>query len=209
MTVEAPLSAAEAYFRSHVLWPEEKILWTGRPGLRRSLVFNWWFCPVGLIMVLFLAMLYVTTPEITDIRLPELLIIAGALWLLLSPLRYAWRARRTAYFVTDQRAAILRKGLWRVQETVFFAPDITDFKVIRGRGGRGDIRLRVSKSRLRNAYQEDKEKLLPGAGGGLSSFAGVGPFVMYTDGFWGAENIALAATALKNLPPADVKSGYR
>ncbi|MCF8466520.1 MAG: hypothetical protein K9G33_03900 [Sneathiella sp.] len=199
MTPVEPLSSAETWFRQHVMWPEETLLWTGRPDIFRSLYFNFWFCVVGVFLTLFLVMLWRASDGIGDIRLPETLLVLGSLWLLLSPLRYGWRAYRTAYFVTDKRAIILRKGSFRVHETAFFPADITDFNLKRFAKGRGDIRLRLSKTKAPDPYQDDKEKWVPGMSGGIVAWSGSSPFLMYNDGFWGAGNITEAADALKKL----------
>ncbi len=206
MTPAEPLrSPAETWFQRTVLWPEEIILWTGRPDIFRSLFFNFWFCIIGAFLAVFLVMLWLTSSETGDVRLPEILLVLGTLWLLLSPFRYGWRAYHTAYFVTDQRVVILRKGLFRVHETVFFPDDITDFNVKRRAGNRGDIRLRLSKAKAPNPYQEDKEKWVSGRTGAISAWSGSSPFVMYNDGIWGAENISTAADALKKLTASSAK----
>ncbi|PHQ68868.1 MAG: hypothetical protein COB93_09525 [Sneathiella sp.] len=192
------LSPAESYFQKNYLWPEETIKWRGYPGRARSMAFNWWFTIVGWAMCIFLFMLWRASPEITDVRLPEVVLVLFALWLALTPLRYALRARRTAYFVTDKRAVILEKGL-RIRETVFNPDAITDYKLIRRGGDRGDIRLRLSQTRTKTAYQEDKEKWIPGLTGGNVSWSGVAPFVSFNDGFWGITEISMAATALTDL----------
>ena len=199
MTPTEPPSPAEAWFRANILWPEETLLWTGRPSIFRSLFFNFWFCIVGAVLTAFIAMLWFASDGIGDIRLPEALLVLGSLWLLLSPLRYGWRAYRSAYFITDKRAIILRKGLFRVHETAFFPADITDFHLKRFAKDRGDIRLRFSKTKAPDPYQDDKEKWVPGMSGGIVAWSGSSPFVMYNDGFWGAENISAAADALKKL----------
>ncbi|MZR29873.1 hypothetical protein [Sneathiella litorea] len=199
MKTPLPPSSAESWFRKHILWPDETLFWSGRPDIFRSLFFNFWFCPVGAFLTVLLIMFLWTTETVGDIRLPEAVFALGSLWLLLSPLRYGWRAYRTAYFVTDKRAIILRKGLFRVHETAFFADDITDFRLKRFDRARGDIRLRFSKAKAPNPYQEDKEKWAPGSSGSIISWSGSAPFLMYNDGFWGAEDITAAADALKKL----------
>ncbi|MEX1036977.1 MAG: hypothetical protein WDZ54_13580 [Sneathiella sp.] len=196
---EPSRSPAETWFEKTVLWPEETILWTGRPDIMRSLLFNLWFCIIGALLTAFLIMLWLSSDGISDVRLPEILLVLGSLWLLSSPARYGWRAYHTAYFVTDQRVIILRKGLFRVHETAFFPADITDFHLKRFAGDRGDIRLRLSKAKAPNPYQDDKEKWVPGASGGIAAWSGSSPFLMYNDGFWGVENISGAANALKKL----------
>ncbi|MEH6545464.1 MAG: hypothetical protein V7701_03495, partial [Sneathiella sp.] len=100
--------------------------------------------------------------------------------------------------VTDQRAVILEKGL-RVRETIFYPADITDYKLIRRSGDRGDIQLRISKNRASNPYQEDKQKWVPGNLGTMVSFSSSSPFLSYNDGFWGVEHIAEGALALNEL----------
>jgi len=192
------MSPAENYFRKNYLWPEETIKWSGYPGLARVMVFNWWFCIVGWFMCAFLFMLWLTTPEVGTLRLPEILLVLFSLWLALTPLRYVLRGRQTAYFVTDKRAVILEKG-FRIRETVFHPPDITDYKLIRRGGDQGDLRLRWSKNRVKNAYQEDKEKWVPGLSGGIVAWSGSAPFLSYNDGFWGVGNISAANTALNDL----------
>jgi hypothetical protein len=192
-------SPAEAYFRENYLWPGEVITWSGQPGYLRSMAFNWWFCIVGCFMSALLFMFWwASSSPFEDIRLPEALITLFSLWLTLTPVRNIWRAHRTVYFVTDHRAVILEKGL-RIKETVFFPGDITDFRLIRRRGDRGDIWLRLSKQRIKTAYQEDKEKWVPGLSRDVGAWAGSAPFLSFTDGFWGVEKVSIAANALKDL----------
>jgi hypothetical protein len=191
-------SPATEYFGRNYLWPDETVLWAGQPGRGRVLQFNAWFCVVGCFLCFFLFMVWQSIPDYGDIRLPEVLLIFGSLWLALTPIRYLWRASRTAYFVTDQRAVILEKGL-RVRETIFHPADITDYKLVRRSGDRGDIQLRISKNRASNPYQEDKQKWVPGNMGTMAMVGGSSPFLSYNDGFWGVENIAEGAVALNEL----------
>lgn len=191
-------SPAAEYFRQNYLWPEERVMWAGQPGRARVLMFNAWFCVVGCFLCVFLFLIWRSIPDYGDIRLPEALLVFGSLWLALTPLRYLWRGSRTAYFVTDQRAVILEKGL-RVRETIFYPADITDYKLIRRSGDCGDIRLRLSKTRISNVYQEDKQKWIPGLSGSIGAWSGSAPFLSYNDGFWGVEHISDAAVALNDL----------
>ncbi|MEH6478023.1 MAG: hypothetical protein V7727_20190 [Sneathiella sp.] len=191
-------SPAAEYFRQNYLWPSEQVKWAGQPGRARVLKFNAWFCLIGLFLCVFLFLIWRSIPDYGDIRLPEVLLVFGSLWLALTPLRYLWRGSRTAYFVTDQRAVILEKGL-RVRETVFYPADITEYKLIRQSGDQGDIQLRVSKTRISNAYQEDKQKWTRGFSGGVRDWSGSAPFLSYNDGFWGADHISDAAVALNDL----------
>jgi hypothetical protein len=195
MTAEPPSSPAEIWFRTHVLWPAETLLWSGRPSILRSLFFNFWFCICGAFLTALLVAFTWMSGGMTDPRLPEIVLALGSLWLLLSPLRYGWRAHRTAYFVTDKRVVILRKGLFRVRETVFLAGEISNFQLKRLTGNRGDIRLRLSEAKAPNPYQDDKEKYLRGR----ASWHGSAPFVMYNDGLWGIDNVSVAAAAIRNL----------
>lgn len=197
MDPSIPPHPAEAYFRSTYIWPDEKILWSGGPGRVRSMRFNWWFCIIGCFLCLFLFRLWLATPEISDVRLPEALFVLFSVWLAVTPLRYYWKASRTAYFITDKRAVILEKG-FRVRETVFHPADITDYQVTRRAGDRGDIRLRISKRRTKTAYEEDREKWIRGPKGNLS-WVGSPTFVSYLDGFWDVEHIPIADAALKEL----------
>ncbi|USG61527.1 hypothetical protein NBZ79_00865 [Sneathiella marina] len=191
-------SPAAEYFRKNYLWPEEKVLWAGQPARARVLMFNAWFCVVGCFLCVFLFLIWRSIPDYGDIRLPEALLGFGSLWLALTPLRYLWRGSRTAYFVTDQRAVILEKGL-RVRETVFHPADITEYKLIRRSGDRGDIQLRVSKNRASNPYQEDKQRWVPGNLGTMVTVSSTGSFLSYNDGFWGADHISEAAVALNDI----------
>jgi len=191
-------SPAAEYFRQNYLWPEERVIWAGQPGRARVLMFNAWFCVVGCFLCVFLFLIWRSIPEYGDIRLPEALLVFGSLWLALTPLRYLRRGSRTVYFVTDQRAVILEKGL-RVRETIFYPADITDYKLIRRSGDCGDIRLRLSKNRASNAYQEDKQKWVPGNLGSMVNVSSSASFLSYNDGFWGADHISDAAVALNDL----------
>jgi len=199
MTPDKPPSAAEMWFRDHILWPDETLLWFGRPDIFRALFFNFWLCIVGVFLIVLLIMLWWASDGIGDIRLPEVLLILGSLWLFLSPLRYGWRAYRTAYFVTDKRALILRKGFFRVHETAFFPGEITDFNLKRFAKDRGDIRLRFSRKKAPDPYQDDKEKWVPGTSRNVVAWSGSAPFVSYNDGFWGADKISVAADAIRKL----------
>ncbi|TNE33586.1 MAG: hypothetical protein EP348_12600 [Alphaproteobacteria bacterium] len=202
----APPSPAAAYLRAHILIEGEKIRYEGRPGLARAMRFNFWFCPVGLILLLFCFLIWWNSTDWGPVRLPEIVVLAGALWLASSPLRYALRAWNTAYFVTNERAIILEKGLIRVRETNFYPEDITDFQLKRRARGRGDLHLRLSRSRAKTAYQEDKERYLSkhtadgkGPAGFFGAFSGATPYTLFTDGFWDAAEIQAAADAIKAL----------
>ncbi len=193
--VAPPYSPAETWFRDSVLWPDETLIWSGRPGIFRSLFFNFWFCLAGAFLTALLAAFWWTSEGISDPRLPEIALALGSLWLLSSPLRYGWRAYRTAYFVTDKRVVILRKGLFRVHERAFQASEITNFELKRLTGSRGDIRLRLSEAKAPNPYQDDKEKYWRGR----TSWYGSAPFTQYTDGLWGVENASVPAAAIRKL----------
>ena len=192
-------SSAEIWFRSHVLWPDETLIWSGRPRVFRSLFFNFWFCLCGAFLTALLVMFAWAAGGISDPRLPEIVLALGALWLLLSPLRYGWRAYRTAYFVTDKRVVILRKGLFRVHERAFQASEITNFELKRLTGKRGDIRLRLSEAKAPNPYQDDKQKYVPGLTSNVVAWSGSGPFIQYNDGLWGIDDVSIAAAAIRKL----------
>lgn len=196
---ELPRSPAEIWFGERVLWPDETLIWTGRPGIFRSLFFNFWFCLCGAFLTALLAALWWTSDGISDPRLPEIALVLGSLWLFLSPLRYGWRAHRTAYFVTDKRVVILRKGLFRVHERAFQASEITNFELKRLTGKRGDIRLRLSEATAPNPYQDDKEKYVPGLTSNIVAWSGSGPFIQYDDGLWGIDDVSIAAAAIRKL----------
>ncbi|MDF2367727.1 MAG: hypothetical protein P1U71_10655, partial [Sneathiella sp.] len=192
-------SPAEIWFRSHVLWPDETLLWSGRPGIFRALFFNFWFCLCGAFLTALLVAFAWVSGGVSDPRLPEIVLALGSLWLLLSPLRYGWRAHRTAYFVTDKRVVILRKGLFRVHETAFLAGEVSNFQLKRLKGNRGDIRLRLSEAKAPNPYQDDKEKYVPGMTSNVLAWSGSAPFIMYNDGLWGVDNVSVAAAAIRKL----------
>ncbi|MBO0332826.1 PH domain-containing protein [Sneathiella sp. CAU 1612] len=196
---EPTRSPAEIWFGDHVLWPDETLLWSGRPSVFRSLFFNFWFCLCGAFLTALLVMLVWTSEEFGDVRLPEVALAFGSLWLFSSPLRYGWRAYRTAYFVTDKRVVILRKGLFRVHERAFQTSEITNFELKRLTGKRGDIRLRLSEATAPNPYQDDKEKYVPGLTSNVVAWSGSGPFIQYDDGLWGIDDVSIAAAAIRNL----------
>lgn len=197
MDPSIPPHPAEAYFRNTYIWPDEQILWSGEPGRLRSMRFNWWFSIIGCFLCVFLFRLWLATPEVSDVRLPEALFVLFSIWLALTPLRYYWKASRTAYFVTDKRAVILEKG-FRVRETVFHPADITDYQVTRRAGDRGDIRLRISKRRQKTAYEEDRDKWIRGPIA-KKNWVGSPTYIAYLDGFWDTEHVSVADAALKEL----------
>lgn len=187
------------WFRQQVLWPEETLLWAGRPGILRSAFFNFWFFPIGALLCVILFLIWWGSETTGALRLPELVLIFGAMWLATSPLRYGWRAGRTAYFITDRRVVLLQKGLFRIHQMDLDPARITDCRIRRASGDRGDIRLRLSRTAAANPYQEDKLKWMPEESRRLIAWTGSAPFALYTDGLWGIDDLSLAVAAIERL----------
>ena len=186
-------------FDAEVCRPDEALLWKGRPGIVRSAFFNFWFFPVGAALSIILLLIWWEGETAGPLRLPEAAVIFGAAWLVSSPLRYGWRARRTAYFITDQRIVLLRRGLFRVHQTDHTAERLSDYRIRRHKNDRGDIRLRLSRSLAANPYQDDKMKWMPETSRSLVAWSGSGPFALYTDGLWGIDGLAAAVAAIDRL----------
>ena len=187
------------WFHSHVVRPDETLLWAGRPGVLRSMLFNFWYFPIGVFLCALLFMIWWKSEEPGDIRLPEIALIAGSLWLLTGPLRYGWRAWQSAYFLTNERAVLLRKGFFRLHQTEYTADQITDYHIRRRPYDRGDIRLRLSRSAAANPYQDDKMKWLPEKSRTLVSWSGSAPFALYSDGLWGIDTLSGAVAAIDRM----------
>lgn len=202
MTVEAMRANPDylkRWFDAEARWPDEVLLWTGRPGILRSAFFNFWFFPIGALLSIILLLIWWEAETAGPLRLPEAAVIFGAVWLVSSPLRYGWRARQTAYFITDQRIVLLRKGLFRVHQTDHTAERLSDYRIRRYQNDRGDIRLRLSRSLAANPYQDDKIKWMPEQSRSLIAWSGSGPFALYTDGLWGVGGLATAVAAIDRL----------
>ena len=111
-------------------------------------------------------------------------------------IRLAWQS---AYFLTNERAVLLRKGFFRLHQTEYTADQITDYHIRRRPYDRGDIRLRLSRSAAANPYQDDKMKWLPEKSRTLVSWSGSAPFALYSDGLWGIDTLSGAVAAIDRM----------
>lgn len=175
----------ETYVRENILITGEDIVWRGRPVQGRPTKRALPRLLFGLVFVAFAV--FWTAGAYTEGGLFGLLglpFIAIGVWFATSPMREKKRAANTYYAVTTERALIIEMGS-NVRTTSIAPDDITDLQRSERPDGSGDLQLRSSAVR-RHRHRR-------GGDGQRSRVAG------FTDGFWGAEDIAGAVAAIDKL----------
>lgn len=179
-------AALNAYLRTQLLQPGEKIIWTGRPNPGRAMLLGKLQTAYGAFFLIFTtiwagAVWGGFSADLSNFAgigiifvLVPIYFYAVSLWMLSTPLRNWRKARRTRYAVTEQRVIILRQG-WRIRTNIFTPASITDYEQIEKIGGHGDIRLRKTQM-----------------GGGY--FMGFSSSL--SDGLWGISDVPGAAAAI-------------
>lgn len=188
-----------SHIRNEVLEPGEDLLWQGRPSVRAAvrIGFRWFAVGVWLILSVaaFFALLVVMgfVPLILFLMHEDtspwfwvlwfggfLYFLLYGLWGFTGPLRYARRARRTIYFITNQRVLIVTAG-WRMRVQVKAGEDIGRYRRVSRKGGTTNIFFRTTRKRRNEFYT-----FVP----------------RFVDGLWGIEDVKGAEAALLKLSRA-------
>lgn len=170
----------ETYVHDNILITGEEIVWRGRPDVTRVTRRDLPRALFGIAFAGFAVFWTVSAAAQSGLLfgMMGLPFIAIGSWVASSPIRERSRAGRTYYAVTTERALIIEMG--KNVRTISIAPDdITDLQRVERPDGRGDLRLRRTRRRVRRGHTRYT--------------------VGFEDGFWGADDIKGAANAVDQL----------
>jgi hypothetical protein len=113
----------EAQLRAS-LWPSERVLWMGRPGggLRFTMQ-DWFVIPfsvvwLGIASTIFLGDGFHQAEPFPFVFMPALFLAVGLYMLVGRFLLDIWLRSNTGYAITNQRAVIVRTGLWPTNRSI-------------------------------------------------------------------------------------------
>lgn len=174
---ETTLAEIDALLRAHVLLPEERIVWRGRPSpraaIRGRLLLNLAIALPFLVLVAFMGARAGFGPQTAIYAV----LFGLGVWQLSRPWRFYRRAARTLYAVTDRRVLIVSSD--RPAAVHSIAPErIRQVLLHRFGDGSGHLYFQLSGAgRLQVRYDR----------------------VGFMDGFWGIDDPAGAAEAAQSL----------